>query len=72
MSGLKKKRERENIKVLLFCHKREQEAWTCLPIKILDNPRHSCTNEQFPSQDNWYISKIIKKDERYENGGKTG
>ena len=57
----KKKRERENIKVLLFCHKREQEAWTCLPIKILDNPRHSCTNEQFPSQDNWYISKIIKE-----------
>lgn len=47
--------KRENIKVLLFCHTGEQEAWTCLPIKILDNPRHSCTNEQFPSQDNWYI-----------------
>ena len=55
------KRERGNIKVLLFCHKREQEGWTCLPIKILNNPRHSCTNEQFPSQDNRYIFKIIKE-----------
>ena len=55
------KRERGNIKVLLFCRKREQEGWTCLPIKILNNPRHSCTNEQFPSQDNRYIFKIIKE-----------
>ena len=54
-------KKRENIKVLLFCHKREQEGWTCLPIKILNNPRHSCTNEQFPCRDNWYIFKIIKE-----------